>query len=180
MVRLCGTMSSFMCKIHEAEDMVVNMDSDEENYFDVLLLRRRRRIVRLLWMHPITVDRLKSGQFYTIMRCRKNSLDEILSLLKMHIGKADTNRRKSIPPKSLHKCWTHQSAETQHGFLQLMMQGIDSGTMVDYHQMMSAQMDTGRYTCEFEEHRMGEIRHTRLQQVLCLCSDSGEMASVEL
>ncbi|KAJ8885461.1 hypothetical protein PR048_011658 [Dryococelus australis] len=37
----------------------------------VLLLRRRRRRrrkqQRSLWMHPLTVDRLTSGQFYTIM-----------------------------------------------------------------------------------------------------------------
>ncbi|KAJ8898343.1 hypothetical protein PR048_003703 [Dryococelus australis] len=201
-------MSSLVCEIHAAKDLVVNMDSDEENLRHVLLLRRPRRRrhrkqQRLSWIHPLTADRLTSGQFYTIMSelkqdsCKthnyfemsKNSFDELLSLLKTHIGKADINMRKSIPAeerlaitlrKSLHKRWTHQSAEKQHGFLPLMMQGFDSGTVVGYHQMMSAQMDTGRCTDEFKERRMGEINHTRLQEVLCLCSDNSEMASVGL
>ncbi|KAJ8892385.1 hypothetical protein PR048_004965 [Dryococelus australis] len=41
-------------------------------------------------------------------------------------------------------------------------------------------MATWRCNDEYEERRMGEIRHTRLQEVVCLCSDNGEMASVEL
>ncbi|KAJ8878973.1 hypothetical protein PR048_019577 [Dryococelus australis] len=179
------------------------MDSDEGNLLVLFVRwrrRRRRKQQRLLWMHPLTVDRLTSGQFYTIMteskqdsckfhcyfRMSKNSFDELLSLLKTLIGKADTNMKKSIPAeerlaitirKNLHKRWTHKSAETQHGFLPLMMQGIDPGRKVDYHQIMSAQMHTGRCTDEFEGRRMGEIRYTRLQEVLCLCSDSGEMAT---
>ncbi|KAJ8873010.1 hypothetical protein PR048_026626 [Dryococelus australis] len=194
-------MLSLVCKIHAAEDAVVNIDSDEENLLLVLLLRqrrrRRRKQHRLLWMYPLIADRLTSGQFYTIMnsckshnyfRMSKNSFDELLSLLKTHIGKAHTNLRRSILAeeklaitlrKSLHKRWTHQSAKTQHGFL-LLMRGIDYGTTVHYYQMMSAQMDTGRCTDEYEERRMGEIRHTRLEEILCLCSDSGEMTSVEL
>ncbi|KAJ8865871.1 hypothetical protein PR048_033394 [Dryococelus australis] len=173
------------------------MDSDEENPLHALLLRQlchhRRKQQRRLWMHPLTADRLTSGQFYTIMselkqdsckfhnyfRMSKNSFDELSSLLKTHIGKADTNMRQSITAEerlaitlSLHKRWTHQSVETQHGFLPLMMQGIHSGTVVDYHQMMSAQMDTGRCSDEFEKRLMDEIRHTRLQEVPCLCSDS--------
>ncbi|KAJ8872715.1 hypothetical protein PR048_026329 [Dryococelus australis] len=175
-------MSSLVCRIHAAEDAVVNMDSDKENLLLVLLLRRRRRHSRkqqrLLWTHPLTADRLTSGQLYTIMselkqdsckfhnyfKMSKNSFDEHLSLLKTHIGKADTNTRKSILAEE--RLATTLSAETQHGFLPLMMQGIDSGTVVDYHQMMSAQVDTGRCTDEFEERWMGEIRHTRLQEVL--------------
>ncbi|KAJ8891098.1 hypothetical protein PR048_010608 [Dryococelus australis] len=188
--RLSGSTESPVCTIHAGGDSVVNMDSDEENLLLVFHLRRRRRRrrkqQRLLWMHPLTADRLTSGRFYTIVselkqdsckfhsyfRMSKNSFDELLSLLKIHIGKADTIMKKSIPAeerlaitlrKSLHKRWTHQSAE-----IQLMMQGIDSGTVIDYHQMMSAQMDTGRCTDEYEERRMGEIRHTRLQEVLYL------------
>ncbi|KAJ8872506.1 hypothetical protein PR048_026112 [Dryococelus australis] len=163
-------MSWLVCKIHAAEDALVNMDSEEENLLLVLLLR---------WRH-----RRRKQQ-----RMSKNSFDDLLSLLKTHIGKADTNMRKSIPAEErlaitlregLHKRWTHQSAEPQHGFLPLMMQVIASGTVVDYHQMMSGQMDTGRCTDEFEERRMGEIPHPSLQEVLCLCSDSGEMACVKL
>ncbi|KAJ8893014.1 hypothetical protein PR048_005595 [Dryococelus australis] len=111
-----------------------------------------------------------SCKFHNYFRMSKNSFDELLSLLKTNIGKADTNMKKSIPAeerlaitlrKSLQKRWTHQSAETQNGFLP-MIKGIDSGIVVDYHQMMSAQTDIGRCTDEFEERRMGEIRHTRL------------------
>ncbi|KAJ8892386.1 hypothetical protein PR048_004966 [Dryococelus australis] len=101
-------MSLLVCKIHAAEDAVVNMDSDEENLLLVLLLRwhlpRRLKQQRLLWMHPLTADRLTSGQFYTFMnsckfhnyfRLSKNSFDELLSLLKTHIGKANTNKYTS-------------------------------------------------------------------------------------
>ncbi|KAJ8894803.1 hypothetical protein PR048_000110 [Dryococelus australis] len=183
---------SLVCKIHAAGDAAVDMDSDEEN-LPVLLLRRRRRRPRrqqrLLWTHPLTADRLTSGQFYTItielkqdscklhnyFRMSKNSFDELLSLLKTHIGKAHTLMRKSIPAEerlAISLRWVLLANSAKFW--------IDSGTVVDYHQMMSPQMYTGRCTDEFEERRMGEIRHTRPQEILCLYSDSGEMASVEL
>ncbi|KAJ8892579.1 hypothetical protein PR048_005160 [Dryococelus australis] len=161
-------MSSLVWKIHAAQDAVVIMDSDEENLLHVLLLRRRcrrHRKQRLFGQFYTIMSELKQYccKFHNYFRISKNSFDELLSLLKTHVGKADTN-----------------IAETQHDFLPLMMQGIDSGTVVDYHQMMPEQMDTGRCTDEFEECRMGEIRHTRLQEFPCLSSDNGGMASVEL
>ncbi|KAJ8888490.1 hypothetical protein PR048_007981 [Dryococelus australis] len=134
---------------------------------------------------PEVASSPSSGQFYTIMselkqdsfkfhnyfKMSKNSFDELLSLLKTHVGKADTNMRKSIPAAERLAITLRRvllSAETQYGFLPLMMQGINSGTVVDYHQMMSAQMDIGRCNDEYEECRMGEIGRTRLQEVLFL------------
>ncbi|KAJ8877180.1 hypothetical protein PR048_021633 [Dryococelus australis] len=92
----------------------VDMDCDEETLLLALLLRRRRRRrrkQRSLWMHPIPIDRLTSGQFYTIMsefkkdsskifnyfRITAESFKQLLAFLKIHIERADTNMRKSIP-----------------------------------------------------------------------------------
>lgn len=91
------------------------MDSDEESLLLVLLLRRRRRRRRRrsLWMHPITSDRLSTGQYHTIINelkadaekffnyCRmsKSTFEELNSILKNHIERADTNMRKSISPE---------------------------------------------------------------------------------
>ncbi|KAJ8869641.1 hypothetical protein PR048_028634 [Dryococelus australis] len=109
-----------------------------------------------------------SCKFHNYFRMSKNSFDELSSLLKTHIGKADKNMRKSIPAEE--RLAIAFSAETQYGFLPLMMQGIDFGTVVDYHQMMWAQMDTGRCNDEYEDRRMGETRRTRLQEVLYLAT----------
>ncbi|KAJ8888155.1 hypothetical protein PR048_007642 [Dryococelus australis] len=64
---------------------------------------------------------------------------------------------------------SHQSADTQHGFLPLMMQGIVSGTVVYYHQMMSVQMDTGRCNDEFEECQMGRDSSYEAARGSCVC-----------
>ncbi|KAJ8877985.1 hypothetical protein PR048_022448 [Dryococelus australis] len=76
-------------------------------------------------MHPLTAGRFTSGQFYTIMselkqdsckfRCRKNSSDHLLSLLKTHIGKADQNMRKGIPAEerlAITLRWTLDTSES--------------------------------------------------------------------
>ncbi|KAJ8893073.1 hypothetical protein PR048_005656 [Dryococelus australis] len=89
------------------------------------------------------------------------------------------HRRRHKQQKSLHKRWTHQSAETHFGFLPLMVQGIDSGTVVNYPQMMSTQMDTGCCTDVFEERRMGEIRRTRLQESLMKSAVDTSVSTVE-
>lgn len=90
------------------------MDSDEEAALLVILLRRRlRRRQRKFWMNPLTSGRLTDGQFNTIMSILRadddkflsyfgmsqNSFDHLLSLIKPHITKADTNMRRSIPPE---------------------------------------------------------------------------------
>lgn len=92
------------------------MDSEEEAALLVLLLCRRRRRRRLKrqrswWMHPVTSGRLTDGHFYTRMKNLKAdnveftsffsmSLDcfnHLLTLIKPHIQRTDTNMRRSIP-----------------------------------------------------------------------------------
>ncbi|KAJ8896303.1 hypothetical protein PR048_001647 [Dryococelus australis] len=73
--------------------------------------RRRRRRRQRVWMHPITAERLESGQFYTIMselkeddskffnyfRTSHKSFEYLLNLLKMNIEKVDMKMRRIIP-----------------------------------------------------------------------------------
>ena len=78
-----------------------------------VLLRKKRRQWRHVWVHPITSTRLTEGSHYLLFKeleddptkffnyfhMSRHTLYELLSLLDESINKQDTNMRRSIPPK---------------------------------------------------------------------------------
>nr|CAH7718263.1 unnamed protein product [Callosobruchus chinensis] len=73
--------------------------------------RKKKRLRRKYWTHPIYCDRLLKGKFYTLFhtlrnspdkflnyfRMSKESFDELLSYTKDDISYEITNMRLSIP-----------------------------------------------------------------------------------
>jgi len=84
-------------------------------YSAIQVLRKRKRVNRRWWVHPINSERLLNGAFYNLynllradnakffnyFRMSQSTFDELFSKIKTKIMRQDTVMRSAIPAEEM-------------------------------------------------------------------------------